>query len=415
MSDAATLPGAAPAARISLAAPLGVRNFRSLWLGQSISLVGDQFKFVALSWLVLSLTGRPGALGSVLMLLAIPRAMLMLAGGVASDRFRPRTVMLFSDASRALVVGAIGVLTLTEHIAMSHLYVLALLIGIVQAFFFPAAAAITPELVERTLLPTANAVNQMTNQIVLIGAPVLAGFTIAAVGSAGGFFVDAVSFLISAAFLLLIKPGPRPDRPVAQNAWRDLVEGFTVVRRDPVLLAMIAMASVFSFGYAGATYVGLPVLVKGPLGGGPRELGVLFAASGLGALIGGLIGGTMRVRRRGLVGVTLIGAVGALLAAVSLAQTVWQGAVLLFGSGALLAWIGITYITMIQHRAERAYMGRVMGMLMFGIYGLYPFSYGLAGWISQAGGVRLLFILGGGLILASAMLGVSVRELRALG
>ena len=248
MSDTATLPGAAPPSdRVSLLAPLQVRNFRNLWLGQSVSLVGDQFTFVALSWLVLSLTGRPGALGSVLM-----------------------------------------------------------------------------------------------------------------------------------------------------------------------LLAMIGMASVFSFGYAGATYVGLPVFVKGPLGAGPRELGALFAASALGALMGGMIGGTVRARRRGLVGIILIGAVGALLAAVSLAQMVWQRAALLFGSGALLAWIGITYMTMIQQRAERAYMGRVMGMLMFGIYGLYPLSYGLAGWISQAAGVRLLFILGGALILASALLGVTVKELRAL-
>ena len=85
MSDTATLPGAAPPSdRVSLLAPLQVRNFRNLWLGQSVSLVGDQFTFVALSWLVLSLTGRPGALGSVLMLLAIPRAVLMLAGWPAT-------------------------------------------------------------------------------------------------------------------------------------------------------------------------------------------------------------------------------------------------------------------------------------------------------------------------------------------
>ncbi len=122
----------------------------------------------------------------------------------------------------------------------------------------------------------------------------------------------------------------------------------------------------------------------------------------------------MRARRRGLVGVLLIGAVGALIAAVSLAQTVWQGAALLFASGGLLAWISITYMTMIQQRAERAYMGRVMGMLMFGIYGLYPFSYGLAGWISQAVGVRLLFILGGALVFASSVLGYTVRDLRRL-
>lgn len=91
----------------TLFTPLRIRNFRNLWLGHGISLLGDQFKFVALSWLVLSLTGRSGALGTVLTLQAIPRSILMLAGGVVTDRFHPRSVMLLSDLFRAFVVGTI--------------------------------------------------------------------------------------------------------------------------------------------------------------------------------------------------------------------------------------------------------------------------------------------------------------------
>lgn len=87
---------------------------------------------------------------------------------------------------------------------------------------------------------------------------------------------------------------------------------------------------------------------------------------------------------------------------------------MLFVAGALLSWVGITFVTLIQGRAERTYMGRVMGMLMFGIYGLYPFSYGLAGWVSEAVGVRLLFVVGGGLIVGAGLLGLAVRELREL-
>lgn len=404
----------APASgRTSLVAPLRVRNFRNLWLGQSISLFGDQFKFVALSWLVLSLTNRPGALGTVLLLQSIPRSILMLAGGVVSDRLRPRTVMIASDLLRALVVGTIALLTATGQITMVHLYVLALLFGIVHAFFFPAASAITPELVPPDVLRQANAVNQLTNQLVLMAAPALAGLVIAAVGTAAGFAVDAASFIISAAFLLLIVTGPRQVSSSGQSAWRDFVEGVQVVRHDRLLATMIAMASLFFFGYAGATYVGLPVLAK-ELSSGPQGLGILFSANGLGALAGGALGGTLRLRRRGLIGAMFIGTVGFLIAAISHVQTLWQGAPLLFVAGALLSWVGITFVTLIQGRAERTYMGRVMGMLMFGIYGLYPFSYGLAGWVSEAVGVRLLFVVGGGLIVGAGLLGLAVRELREL-
>jgi MFS family permease len=400
--------------RLSLVAPLRVRNFRYLWIGQHISLIGDQFKFVALSWLVLSLTGRSGALGTVLMLQAIPRSILMLMGGVVSDRLRPRTVMLFSDFFRAAVVGTIAILTVTGQITMTYVYILALLFGIVHAFFFPAASAMTPELVEPHLLRPANAVNQVTSQIVLSAAPGLAGLVIAAVGTAGGFAVDAASFLISAFFLLLIVTAPRQRVAGRQSPWRDLVEGVAFVKRDRLLMTLIVMASVFFFGYAGATYVGLPVLVKGPLHSGPQGLGILFSAYGLGALAGGIIGGTIAGRRRGLLGVGLIAAMGMLIATIALAQSVWQAALLLAISGAMISWVGITFMTLIQQRADRAYLGRVMGMLMFGIYGLYPVSYGLAGWISEFTGVRTLFVIGGAIIICSAVAGFSVRELREL-
>lgn len=413
VTDSVSIAEAPAQGRASLLAPLRVRNFRNLWLGQGISLVGDQFKFVALSWLVLSLTGRSGALGTVLMLQAIPRSILMLVGGVASDRLRPRTVMLFSDVFRALVVGTIAVLTATGRITMAHLYVLALLFGIVHAFFFPAASAITPELVPADLLRPANAVNQVTNQIVLAAAPALAGFVIARVGTAGGFAVDATSFLVSALFLLLIVP-PSRSVPRAQSPWRDFVDGVAFVRQRPLLLTMIVMASVFFFGYAGATYVGLPVLVKGPFASGPAGLGIVFSAYGGGALAGGILGGTVVGRRRGLLGALLIASTGILMMGIATTRHLWQAAVLLFLSGALLSWVGITFITLIQQLANRAYMGRVMGMFMFGIYGLYPVSYGLAGWIAEFVGVRTLFVLGGALILLSALLGLAVRDLRTM-
>jgi MFS family permease len=411
----AAVADAAPrAARPSLLAPLGVRNFRLLWIGQSLSMVGDQFKFVALSWLVLSLTGRSGALGSVLMLQAIPRSILMIFGGVASDRLHPRTVMLASDLLRALVVATFAVLVATNVIAMPHVYALALIFGLVHAFFMPAATSITPDLVPAELLRPANAVNQITMQVVMALSPAAAGFVIARAGTAAAFGVDAASFVISAAFLGALALAPR-DRSVARpSALRDFLDGLAYLKQQRLLRYMIVMASVFFFGQAGATYVGVPVLVKGPLDAGPGGLGILFSASGVGALLGGAIGGMVHVRRRGLIGGALIIAMGCVIAGIALTRTLWAAAVLLFFAGAAMSWVGITYMTVIQQTTDRAFMGRVMGMLMFGIYGMYPVSYGLAGWLTEAVGVHLLFALGGGLIVLAGVMGLAVREVRTL-
>jgi MFS family permease len=397
-----------------LALPLAFRNFRNLWIGQSVSLVGDQFKFVALSWLVLSLTGRSGALGTVLMLQAIPRSVLMLAGGVASDRLRPRAVMLGSDLIRAAIELAIVALVVTNLIRLPHLYLLALLFGIVQAFFFPAAMAMTPEVVPPHLLGPANAVTQVTNQVVLAAAPAAAGFVIGTVGTAGGFAVDAATFIVSALFLVMIAVPQRAQAGRRQSAWRDFLEGVAFVRHRPLLLSVILMAAVFFFGHSGATYVGLPVLVRGPFRAGPQSLGILFSAYGAGALVGGMVAGTRQARRRGLIGPVLVVGMGMMIAGIALAQHLWQAAALLACAGAAMSWLGITYVTVVQQRTEREFMGRVMGMMMFGIYGLYPVSYGLAGWLAELIGVRALFIGGGALIALSGLVGLSVREHRTL-
>jgi MFS family permease len=409
----AAVPGTT-AARPSLLAPLRVRNFRLLWIGQSLSMVGDQFKFVALSWLVLSLTGRSGALGSVLMLQAIPRSILMIFGGVASDRIRPRTVMLGSDILRALVVATFGVLVATNLITMPYVYALALIFGLVHAFFIPATMSITPELVPPEMLRQANAVQQITMQVVMAMAPAAAGFVIARAGTAAGFGVDAVSFIVSAAFLTALALAPRDRTAARPSALRDFVAGLAYLKEHRLLRYMIIMASVFFFGHAGSTYVGLPVFAKGPLAAGPGGLGILFSASGIGALLGGAVGGMVQMKRRGVIGSVLIIAMGCVIAAVALTRNLWAAAALLFFSGAAMSWVGITYMTIIQQSTDRAFMGRVMGLMMFGIYGMYPFSYGLAGWLSEAVGVRLLFVLGGALIILAGTMGLFVREIRGL-
>jgi hypothetical protein len=264
------------------------------------------------------------------------------------------------------------------------------------------------------MLRQANAVQQITMQVVMALAPAAAGFVIARAGTAAGFGVDAASFVVSAAFLTALVLAPRDRAAARPSAFRDFVGGLTYLREHRLLRYMIIMASVFFFGQAGSTYVGLPVLAKGPLAAGPGGLGILFSASGIGALVGGAVGGMVQLKRRGLIGSILIIAMGCVIAGIALTRSLWAAAGLLFFSGAAMSWVGITYMTIIQQSTDRAFMGRVMGLMMFGIYGMYPFSYGAAGWLSEAVGVHMLFVLGGALIVLAGVMGLVVREVRSL-
>src|SRR5688572_13271247 len=133
--------------RIGVREPLRNPAFRMVWLGETVSMLGDQFYLVALPWLALALTGSSLALGLVLMAAAIPRAALMLVGGALSDRYDPRKIMIASSAARAVLVAVLGLLVWTDAVQLWHLYVLGAGFGAADAFFQPAALALVPRLV----------------------------------------------------------------------------------------------------------------------------------------------------------------------------------------------------------------------------------------------------------------------------
>lgn len=151
--------------------PLRDAMFRKWWIGASISLVGDQFYLVALPWVILQLTGSAVAMGTIMMLAAVPRAVLMLLGGVVSDRFSPRKIMMTTASARTVFVAAIGVLLWFHQLQLWHLYLLAFAFGTADAFGAPAASTVLPFLVKKEQLLTANSVFQSTAQITTIAAP----------------------------------------------------------------------------------------------------------------------------------------------------------------------------------------------------------------------------------------------------
>src|SRR5215510_13239578 len=225
------------------ASPLSVRNFRLLWIGEGISLLGDQFYLIALPWLVLQLTGSALALGTILALASIPRAVFMLVGGAFVDRFSPRSVMIWSNFARFVLVALLSALVLTGTISIEILYVFALAFGLADAFYFPAQTAIVPQLLSEDQLQAGNSFVQGTAMLSFFLGPFLAGAlialrgdTAAADGAPGmqgiaiAFAIDALSFVASLVTLLMMRiPGVTKQASEQQNVIESIREGFAYV------------------------------------------------------------------------------------------------------------------------------------------------------------------------------------------
>jgi len=211
---------------MTLFAPLRIRDFRFLWIGLVVSLVGDGMFFVAIAWQVYELSDTPTALSVVGIALSTPHVVLLLIGGVVSDRFDRRKVMIAADLVRGIAVGVLGVLALAGTIQIWHIVALAAFYGAGTAFFGPAFDAIVPDLVPSNLLVQANSMDQFVRPAAwqLMG-PALGGVVIGIWSVGGAFLLDAVTFVGSIA-ALSIPPSrasappttPGSSRPVSRRS-----------------------------------------------------------------------------------------------------------------------------------------------------------------------------------------------------
>jgi MFS family permease len=376
-----------PARGPALLQPLRLRDFRLVFTGESISLIGDQFHFVALAWLTLQMTGSGLALGTVLTAAAIPRAVFMLVGGALSDSLSPRSLMLVSNALRALVVAVIAVLILTGSAELWQLYVLALIFGVVDAFFYPALNTIVPMLVSDRLLPPANALVQITQQLSGLIGPAIAGLVVTAVQTGPAFAIDAASFALATLMLLLVRGGRRASPEVPDSAadaseglLSSIGAGFAYVWRDPPVRSLLLLVAAFNFAFNGPLLVGLPYLADARFEGGAAAFGIMLSAYGAAAFGGAVLAGSLRhVPRLGLLTLVTAAAMGVSLAVVGNVPNfiLAVGAVGAIGFGA--GFINVRVIAWLQARAPEAMRGRVMSLLMLGAVGLAPLSLAISG------------------------------------
>jgi len=386
--------------RLRLLRPLAARNFRLLWVGSSLSMLADQFSFIAIAWLALLLTGSPLALGAVLMTAAIPRAVFMLVGGALTDRLSARYVMTASSAIRAAAMGLTAALVLSHQIQLWELYAVSLAFGFADAFFFPSRGALVPAVMPPDQLEPANALLSGSMALVGILGAAASGLVVAHFGTGPGFAIDSAAFLVTA---LAVAAIDAPRVPAAAGGLlRQIRGGFTYVWRDPALRTMLLALFVVDTALSGPISVGLATLARERLGGA-ASLGALAAVFAAGTLVGNVVGGSLGRRRRiGVLLAALMAALGGCVMAIAGAFGLAPAAAIMFGIGILAALAQVLFFAWLQRRTSPELQGRVQGIVMFSSVGLAPATMAAAGAIAQLD-LGFLFLLSGGIVLVTGL------------
>ena len=389
--------------------PFKERNFALLWTGMTVSLIGDGVLLVALAWKVYELSNKPSSMALVGLAMTIPHVALLLLGGVASDRFDRRRVMIASDAIRGTAIGILGVLTVTGQLHLWHVFVLVAVYGAGTAFFGPAFDALIPDIVHDDNLIQANAIEQFARPAAHgLAGPALGGLLIATGGSGIAFLIDAATFLASMACLLRVRtPAPAPAMPlsgplgpaaVEVAVLDDVKEGFRYVRANPWLWATLLAATFAYLLFTGPVDVLLPYLVKNELNAGAGTLGLILAVGGIGAIGAALAVGTLGTPKRGMTFIYLAWTVSTLaLVGYGLARNAWQAAMVSFVFNALETAGTVVWLTTKQRLVPRALLGRVSSFDWFISTGLVPLSFAIVAPVTAAIGARTTLMIAGGL------------------
>ena len=372
--------------RMRILRPFRQRDFALLWCGMAVSLVGDGVFFVAMPWLVLGL-GSAGALSAVGVAWTLPQVLLLLLGGVLSDRFPRRLLMIAGDVIRAAATGTIGVLAVTGAVELWHVVALVALYAVGQSLFTPAFGAIVPEIVPQDLLVEANSVDQFVRPVAFrLAGPALGGLLIALAGTGAAFLADASSFVVSAAAISLMRPPARPrgERLRLGAVVADLRAGYAYVRSQTWIWATLFASAASMLAFWGPWQVLVPLVVKEELGGSAGDLGLVFTVGGVGAILASLAMSQVGLPRRFMLVlyVTWAVATGG-LAFFGLVSSVWQAMAVSFALNGAMTAGTVVWATLLHRLVPNELLGRVSALDWFVSTSLVPLSYLLTGLLAN--------------------------------
>ena len=394
-----------PSFAAALGRSLRHRNYRLYLTGQLVSVCGTWMQQVALSWLVYRLTGSATLLGVVGFASQIPIFALSPLGGVVSDRFPIRRILLLTQSLALFQALLLAALTLTGRIEVYQLILLGALLGVVNAFDMPARQSLVNDLVEPEDLPNAIALNSSMINAARIVGPGLAGLLVAAFGEGVCFLINALSYL-AVLWALLAMQWTRPGRAAALHLsiGRSLAEGIRYIwRTSPIRTLLLLLGSL---GLLGMPYMTLMPIFAGKVhGGGADALGLMMGSVGLGALSGALFIARRRALR-GLGKIIAAATVGFGLGIVlfTAVRVFPLSLVVLLGVGFCWMVLIAACNTLLQALAADAMRGRVMSIFSMMLVGMAPFGSLLAGWLADRFGAPLVVAAGGFCCAAAGLL-----------
>ncbi len=376
-----------------LRAVLSIRDFKLLWIGQATSMLGDQFHAIAGAWLVLKLTGDPLALGTVMALAGIPRAIFTLLGGAITDRFSPRRVMLVTDSLRLLISAFLAAQIFTNTLELWMIYVYTLVGGIAGGFFGPASMSIAPRILPEKNLQAGNSLTQGSAQLIGFLGPALAGIVIAAfsdeeLGAGVMIALDALTFTISIITLWLMRTGGEMHTSASQTDFRAVFAavraGIRYMLKDPALRLMFTIIAIANLSFGGPVVVGIPYLADTRFPEGAAAYGIIISGYAGGNLLGILLsGGLPKPGKKALqiLLVSLFAIFGLGMGALGWITITWLAAADMLVMGLLNGYISILMITGLQRSTPKEMLGRLMSLILFANMALMPLSQALAGGI----------------------------------
>jgi MFS family permease len=389
--------------------PLRERDFRLLWTGTAVSLLGDGIFLVGLAWAAYSLKNTPTALSVVGFAMTLPQVVFLLIGGVVSDRFDRRRVLMAADTVRGATLAAFAALAAAGSLTLPLIVALACVYGVATAFYGPAFDALVPGLVPEHLLAPANSLDQLVRPIAarLVG-PAAGGALIAAFGTSSAFAIDAASFAVSVVCVKLVAARPVAVEDTAGDGdgsiFAQCRSGFRLIRSQVWLWGTFLSATFAYMLFVGPSEVLLPYVVKNNLHASAGVLGAVLAVGGAGAILAAVLMSHRRFPRRHMTFIYGTWTIATLaIAGYGIATHAWQLAVACFVFNGLEAAGTIVWITTKQRLVPAAYLGRVSSLDWFISIGLLPLSYALTGPIAGLIGVRTTLIGAG--VIGAAMTG----------
>jgi MFS family permease len=372
------------------------RNFRLFFGGQSISLIGTWMQRVALGWLVYRLTNSPFLLGLVGFAGQIPAFLLAPLAGVLADRWNRQRILILTQAISMIQALTLSLLVLTGTVAIWHIILLSVFLGIINAFDMPTRQSFLVEMVEeKEDLANAIALNSsMVNSARLLG-PSIAGILVAAVGEGICFLINGISYLTVIGALVAMKIVPKNLKPQRSRVWYGLKEGFTYASAFAPIRAVLLLLALMSL--MGMPYVVLmPVFAKDILHGGPHALGFLMGASGLGALIGAFY----LASRKTVLGLGRLIAVAASIfglgiIAFSFSRLLWLSLPLMLMTGVGQMVQMASSNTILQTIVDDDKRGRIMSFYTMAFMGGTPLGSLFAGTLASSIGTPHTLLIGG--------------------